>query len=123
MGEQLVEGMSATWKPEEFTDLFRDQILKLVATKVEAGDTAAVTVLETDRPAGAGATVYELAELLRRSLDKNGGKAEKTPTTKAAKASFVTDKAAGPAKTPAAKSAVKPSVKSAVKPTAKRKAA
>ena len=143
MGEQLVDDMTADWKPEEFTDRFRDQILKLVETKVQAGDTAAVAPLETMEPADAGATVYDLTELLRRSLDKKGGKAGvsvgnenkkqapasvvSTPEQTDAAPALVAKTATPAPRKAAAKSATKPAAKSTATPAkkavGKRKAA
>jgi DNA end-binding protein Ku len=87
MGEQLVEDMSSSWKPEDFTDVFREQIMKLVDAKVKAGDTEQVAALETAAPAETGNNVYDLTELLKRSLDKGGkaaGNADSKATGKAA---------------------------------------
>ncbi|WP_420224868.1 Ku protein [Pigmentiphaga litoralis] len=79
MGEQLVEDMSDSFKPEEFTDSFREQILKLVDEKVKAGDTETVGPIEEVEEEAAGAKIYDLTELLQRSLKKgknaSGGKA------------------------------------------------
>ena len=126
MGEQLVEDMTASWNPEQFTDRFRDQILALVETKVKAGDTASATVLEADEAAGAGATVYDLTELLRRSLDKGGGKTTGGKDVKgtqdhAAKAKEMTPAGeAAPAAGPVAgKAAMKPASKPELKPASK----
>ncbi len=79
MGEQLVDDMSSTWKPEEFTDVFREQILKLVDAKVKAGQTEQVGMLEEAAPAPSADNVYDLTELLKRSLGNggNGGKSGK----------------------------------------------
>jgi DNA end-binding protein Ku len=71
MGEQLVEDMSGEWNPEEFTDSFKEQILHLVEEKIKAGDTETVTQLEEAEP-GETARIYDLSELLQRSL--KGGK-------------------------------------------------
>ena len=87
MGEQLVDDMSSTWKPEAFTDEFREQILKLVDAKVKAGDTEQVGTLEETEPAEAGNNVYDLTELLKRSLDKGGKgpKADAAPASQKSK--------------------------------------
>lgn len=74
MGEQLVEDMSGAWNPEEFTDSFKEQILHLVEEKVKAGETAAVTQIEAVE-SGESAKIYDLTEMLQRSL--KGGKSSK----------------------------------------------
>ena len=78
MGTQLVEDMSGPWNPDAFTDSFKEQILRLVQEKVEAGQIEAVSEPAT-RDAGPGsAKILDLTEMLRRSLQK-GGKPERSP--------------------------------------------
>jgi DNA end-binding protein Ku len=127
MGAQLVEDMSAEWAPDTFTDSFRDQIMELVDAKVKAGDTAAVTIMEPVENAGAGATVYDLTELLKRSLKGGARNATTTATpsarTDAAKVSkprAVKAVADAPAReSNAAKAPAKMPVKTDAKATAK----
>lgn len=85
MGELLVADMSADWNPQTFKDSFKEQILDLVEKKVQAGQTESVTPLETEETAGPSATIYDLTELLQRSLNNKGGTAESAakPATKA----------------------------------------
>ena len=79
MGEQLVQDMSGEWNPDEFTDSFKEQIMKLVKEKVKAGKTESVTPLEPMETTGPSATIYDLTELLQRSLNK-GKPAAKSAT-------------------------------------------
>lgn len=109
MGELLVEDMSADWNPEAYHDSFKEQILDLVEQKVKAGDTASVTPIEPQENVGTGATIYDLTELLQRSLNKGG--AEKKPAAKAT---------AGKSSKPAAKAKT---TKASAKSTPKKKAA
>jgi DNA end-binding protein Ku len=90
MGEQLVKDMSSKWKPGDFTDSFKEQILKLVKEKVEAGETAAVTQPEAEESIATGAKIYDLTEMLQRSL----GKGTRTPPA-ASKAKPTKKKTAG----------------------------
>lgn len=85
MGEQLVEDMTAKWNPGEFQDSFREQILALVDRKVKAGDTESVTTPEAQETEAQGATIYDLTELLQRSLKKGGSTPKKSAAKKAAK--------------------------------------
>ena len=119
MGEQLVDDMTSTWKPEEFTDVFREQILKLVDAKVKAGETEEVAALETAEPAETGNNVYDLTELLKRSLDK-GAKAPKAKAGKTAETATDDDgEAAAAASKKAAANAGKATAKAAAKTAAK----
>jgi DNA end-binding protein Ku len=74
MAMQLIGEMSGPWKPEDFKDEFRAQVMKLVDKKVKAGKTETVVQPEEEAPAGEGAEIIDLTELLKRSL-KGGAKA------------------------------------------------
>ena len=92
----------------------KQQILDLVDRKIKAGQTESVTPLEAQETTGTSATIYDLTELLQRSLNK-GSKSE-----------ALAEKPDSGAKGPRAKprAAVKASaVKAPVKPPAKKKAA
>ena len=88
MAEQLVGDMSATWKPEDYKDEFKDAVMKLVDQRVKAGKTASVTPLEhVDESVQGSAQIIDLTELLKRSLKKPGdgkkaGSAESAAATK-----------------------------------------
>jgi DNA end-binding protein Ku len=73
MAEQLINEMAGPWKPDEFKDEFKHQVMKLVDKKVKAGDTETVIQPEEEAPAE-GAEIIDLTELLARSL--KGGKAK-----------------------------------------------
>jgi len=77
MAKQLIDGMSAHWSADQFRDSFREEIMKLVEAKAEAGETEHVTPVEK-APEG-GADVIDLTELLKRSLQGGGRKAAEAP--------------------------------------------
>jgi DNA end-binding protein Ku len=97
MAEQLVMDMSGKWRPEDFRDSFKDEVMKLVHEKVETGDVETVTHPEESDVLRGSAQILDLTELLQRSLKKGGDKEEreKTPAKKTGKAS------PGPEETPA----------------------
>jgi len=89
MASELVEDMGYDWDPQAFKDSFKDEIMKLVGRKVEAGQTEAVTKPEAMEEGGAGgsAKIIDLTELLQRSLRKGGAAkpdaaADATPTVR-----------------------------------------
>ncbi|HEY9281205.1 MAG TPA: Ku protein [Eoetvoesiella sp.] len=85
MGEQLVADMSTKWAPQNFTDSFKEQILRLVEEKVEAGETESVTQLEEEETETVGAKIFDLTEMLQRSLNKGTRTAPKdTPLSRSA---------------------------------------
>ncbi|MBB6558818.1 DNA end-binding protein Ku [Acidovorax soli] len=102
MAAQLVKEMSGPWKPEDFKDEFRIQVMKLVEKKAKAGEGKTVLEPEEEAPQS-GAEVIDLTALLKRSL-KGGAKAD----------------AKAPAKKAVAKNA--PAKKAATKATAKKAA-
>ncbi|NDZ13186.1 Ku protein [Variovorax sp. WS11] len=116
MATELVEDMSSDWDPESFKDSFKDEILRLVDRKIEAGKTEAVAKLgpveeQEGRPS---AKILDLTELLQRSLRKGG---------KAASADEEADEEApAKARKPAAKRAARKRAP-ARKAAARRKAA
>ena len=89
MALKLVEEMSEPWKPEVFTDTYRDDLMKRIEQKVKAGQTHALTAPEKeagDERATGGGKVVDLMSLLQRSLDqkgRSGGAAE--PAARATK--------------------------------------
>ncbi|MES2183159.1 MAG: Ku protein [Pseudomonadota bacterium] len=101
MALQLIGQMSGPWKAEDFQDEFRAQVMQLVDKKVKAGKTETVVQPEEQAPAGEGAEVIDLTELLRRSLRGGAKAAPKAPAAK---------KAAAARKTPAPRAAAKPPV-------------
>ena len=74
MALSLVEGMSEPWRPEQYHDSYRDDVLALVEKKVKAGQTKTITAAEPERKAPAGGNVVDLVALLQKSL---GGKPAK----------------------------------------------
>lgn len=95
MAEKLVDEMSRSWKPQDFTDTFKEQIMKLVDEKVKSGETAAVTQIESGENAPVGAKIYDLTEMLKRSL-KSGNA---TSGTKAARSTTANQAASAATKT------------------------
>ncbi len=73
MAAQLVSEMSGKWKPDDFKDEFREQVMALVERKRDAGNTESVTQPEESAPETA--EVIDLTALLKRSLGARGGKA------------------------------------------------
>ena len=53
MALKLVEEMSEKWKPEAFTDTYRDDLMKRIEQKVKAGQTHTLTEPEARRPSRA----------------------------------------------------------------------
>ena len=124
MAMALVEGMSEEWKPEQYHDTYREDVMALVEKKVAANETKAITMPGKEKAPPSSSNVIDLVALLQQSIGKKPGKAaaandaneeededEEAPAPKTRKA---------PAKS-AAKTAAKTAPKStaAAKPRAK----
>jgi len=110
MAKQLVDDMTTSWKPEKFSDSFKDDVMALVEKKVHAGQTEHVVQPDAEEAAPSkSAEIIDLAELLKRSLRRGEAPARAQPVRRAA----------------AGKSAAKSraAVKPARKSSAKRRAA
>ena len=116
MAKQLVDDMTGKWKPDQFTDSFKDDIMALVKRKAKEGKLENVVQPEEEEETEgrSSAKIIDLTELLQRSLRKGGGDAPKARPAAKSK----TSKAS--AKTPARK---KTAAKSASHAPAKRRAA
>lgn len=73
MAERLVSDMDAPFKPAQFKDTYRDDLLEFIHHKVEAGDTETAE-LPAPEPAEAS-NVVDIMSLLRRSLSGKQGRA------------------------------------------------
>ncbi|MDB5826470.1 MAG: DNA-binding protein [Variovorax sp.] len=103
MAKALVDDMSSDWDPDAFKNSFKDEIMKLVDRKIEAGQTEAVEKqepMETSE-AGSSAKILDLTELLQRSLRKSGS----TPPAPVAKATSKKPAARNKKAAPASKTA------------------
>lgn len=67
MATQLIENMTEDWDPAQFKDSFRDDIMKMVKKKFDAGDAEKISDIKVEMPEEAGSDI-DLAELLRQSL-------------------------------------------------------
>jgi len=81
MAMRLVEDMADKWKPEQYKDTFKDDLLKRIEEKVKAGQTEEITQPEKEPKAAKGADVIDLMSLLKKSIEKKPAK----PARRAAK--------------------------------------
>ena len=70
MALSLVEGMAEEWKPEQYHDTYRDDVLALVEKKIKAGQTRTITAATREKQPASSANVIDLVALLERSLGK-----------------------------------------------------
>jgi DNA end-binding protein Ku len=78
MATQLIESMTEDWDPAQFKDSFRDDIMKMVKKKFEAGDAEKISDIKVEVPEETGSDI-DLAELLRQSLQGRTAHKHTTP--------------------------------------------
>ena len=83
MAERLVEGMVSAWDPEKYKDTYRDDLMKMIEKRVEAGQLES-SPEPAPKPKADRGNVVDLMALLKQSVEQ-GGKA--TPKKAAAKKS------------------------------------
>ncbi len=82
MALSLVEGMSEEWKPEQYHDTYKDDVLALVKKKVKAGQTKTITAAEPEARSAKPSNVVDLVALLQDSLGKRPAKPSRAPRTR-----------------------------------------
>lgn len=77
MAQELIEGMSAKWKPDQYKDTYNDDVMKIIKLKVKAGEGQEIDYGELPKEEkGNTGKVVDLMPLLRKSLeDRKKGRA------------------------------------------------
>lgn len=70
MAEQLVKGMTGPWKPAEFRDTYRDEVLAFLKKKAKRGDVVEADELEVTGERAA--PVLDMMRLLKQSVEQHG---------------------------------------------------
>ena len=84
MAAQLVGDMTKPFKPDDYRDSFKDEVMALVRRKVDSGDTKAVVQPEAGEAPAKSADIIDLTELLKRSLKAGGASAPDKASAKTA---------------------------------------
>ncbi len=87
MAERLVEGMVEKWDPEKYKDDYRQDLMKMIKERVEAGELEASSEPAPKREKPAGGQVVDLMALLKSSLEGGGKKPAKKAARKPARKS------------------------------------
>jgi DNA end-binding protein Ku len=79
MAEKLIEEMTEPWKPQQYRDTYRDDLMKRINEKVRNKETHTLTEAgEAEKPRKS-AEIIDLMSVLKQSLEKGGrGGARKT---------------------------------------------
>jgi DNA end-binding protein Ku len=70
MAKALVEGMSEKWKPQQYHDTYREDVMAMVKKKIAANQTKTITMPEPEKDKPAKSNVIDLVSLLQASLGK-----------------------------------------------------
>jgi DNA end-binding protein Ku len=70
MAKQLVLGMATPWKPSEYHDEYRDDLMARIESKAKAGEINVVSEVAPPKAPRRRAKVIDLADLLRRSVEE-----------------------------------------------------
>src|SRR4029079_11886372 len=73
---RLIKDMETEWKPGEYKDTYRDDLLKRIEDKVKAGQTEEITAPE--KGGREKAEVIDLMSLLRKSVEQKAPKPKKS---------------------------------------------
>jgi DNA end-binding protein Ku len=76
LAKHLVDDMTAHWKPSAYHNTYHDDLMRRIKEKIKTGQTKTITPPATDEGTEPrSAKVFDLAALLRQSLNKGRGKA------------------------------------------------
>ena len=74
MAMRLVDDMADKWQPARYKDKFKDDLLKRIEEKVDAGQTEEITEPEKGAREPKSADVVDLMSLLKKSIEKKPAK-------------------------------------------------
>ncbi len=80
MAEELIEGMTAKWDPEQYKDTYNDDLMKVINFKINSGETKEIDygdLIKEDSGVSTG-KVMDLMPLLRKSLEEKRKSRAKT---------------------------------------------
>jgi DNA end-binding protein Ku len=78
MAKQLIQSMSAPWRPEDYNDDYRDALEKLIEEKIEHPDRPERVPAKRRKPTN----VIDLVAVLQKSLAQSKGKPSRTSDAK-----------------------------------------
>lgn len=84
MALSLVEGMTEAWKPTQYRDTYRDDVMAVVEKKIKANQTKTITQPEPEEKQPSGAKVIDLMAILKQSIAEKTGKQTSASTRRTA---------------------------------------
>jgi DNA end-binding protein Ku len=80
---QLIESMQDRWKPENYREEYRDDVLKMIEEKIKSGKTKTIEEPARQSRSRQSAKVVDITQLLKRSVENARNKDDKTTRRKA----------------------------------------
>lgn len=71
MAQELIEGMTGKWKPDQYKDTYNDDVMKIIDLKIKAGEGEEIEYPEMPKEEkGNTGMVVDLMPLLKKSLEE-----------------------------------------------------
>lgn len=83
MANQLIESMQDRWKPEDYREGYRDDVLKMIEQKIKSGKSKTIEEPARQSRSPQKSKVVDITDLLKRSVEKARNKEEQAPRRKA----------------------------------------
>lgn len=103
MATQLIDAMTDTWDPKDFSDEYHDAVMKMIKDKIAAGETEAVDLPDDEDEGSDEVTTINFLDVLRQSVEGHTKKSKRAGKTaralKTARAGTKATKKRSPAKT------------------------
>jgi DNA end-binding protein Ku len=80
MAERLVESMVTKWKPEQYHDEYRDDVLQMIDEKIKAGETEVLKEEVSEAPMRKTAEIIDLMAALKKSVQEREKGAKRSST-------------------------------------------
>lgn len=97
MAQELIDGMTGSWKPEQYKDTYNDDLMKIIEKKIKAGEGYEIDYRDIPKEEkGNTGTVVDLMPLLKKSLEarkKKTNAVQKGETKKVSKKASARKKA------------------------------
>ncbi len=70
LAEQLIDGMTTPWKPEDYRDEYRDVLMKLIEKRIKSGQTEVVEETDDEEEETSSPQTLNFMEVLKKSVAK-----------------------------------------------------
>jgi DNA end-binding protein Ku len=86
MAQELIEGMSAEWNPEQYKDTYEEDVMKIINKKLDEGEAYTIEKEGSEKTTkSASGNLVDLMPLLKKSLEAKKESATKKSKKKVAK--------------------------------------